>query len=121
MKYSLDEYTQEEIEKNGNQMYGGKLHDEICREMELEYGYDEYKINEISVFIWKAIQGEKEKSDAKTETLKEQNKLLIEALGFYANEQNWNSNKYRDGALMFFEELGGEKAREALNKIKEMK
>jgi hypothetical protein len=49
--------------------------------------------------------------------LEQENKMMRECLGFYASEENWNSKKYRDGALMLFEELGGEKAREVLNKL----
>lgn len=58
-KTSLDEYTKEEIEKNGNGMYGGKRHDEICDYLQKSYGFSESEINNISMGVWLGIQSEK--------------------------------------------------------------
>ena len=54
----MDEYTKEEIAINGNQMYGGKRHDQICDELEAS-GYKDYELNLVSVGIWKGIESER--------------------------------------------------------------
>ena len=58
-------------------------------------------------------------ADKYIKKLKKQNEIMKLALEFYSNEENWNSKKYRDGALMLFEEIGGERARQALKQIEE--
>jgi hypothetical protein len=64
-----------------------------------------------------------EQQGSKIKQLEQENAKLMERLKelekinkFYASEENWNSKKYRDGALMLFEEIGGEKAREYFKK-----
>ena len=47
--------------------------------------------------------------------LKQENARLREALGFYADKENWNSSKY-DDPIFFGEEIGGLRARKALEK-----
>ena len=47
--------------------------------------------------------------------LRKENARLREALGFYADKENWNSSKY-DDPIFFGEEIGGLRARKALEK-----
>lgn len=84
---SLDEYTKEETEKNGNQMYGGKRHDEICDFLQAVYGFDDYKINDISIGIWMAIDAEKKARD-------EFYKKEIERLGKDINYQRKSATEF---------------------------
>lgn len=69
MKFSTDEYTQAEIKENGNQMYGGKRHDEICDYLQKTYNFNESQINDISMGVWLAINAEREVSKKKIEDL----------------------------------------------------
>lgn len=55
MKFSDNEYTQEEMTINGNTKRGGKLHDEICDYLQKSYGFDEETINNISMGVWLVI------------------------------------------------------------------
>jgi len=57
-KTSLDEYTQEEIDDNGNGVYGGKRHDEICDYLRETFGFNDEQINNISMGIWMGIESE---------------------------------------------------------------
>lgn len=65
MKFSLNEYTPEEKAINGNGMYGGKRHDEICDYLQSSYNFSEKEINDISMGIWLAIDAEKAVNEAK--------------------------------------------------------
>lgn len=97
------EYTQEEINQNGNQMYGGKRHDLICDELE-KSGYTEKEINLVSIGIWKGIESErlikqKEIDELRLEydkltdwasEYKAENAKLRECVEFYSNETSWD-------------------------------
>jgi glutaredoxin 2 len=68
-KFSIVEYTPEEKAANGNGMYGGKRHDEICDYLQGSFKWDETKINEVSIGIWLAIDAEKKAQEAKIKEL----------------------------------------------------
>ena len=57
-----------------------------------------------------------EKAEAENKTLTEQNKLMREALEFYANETNWDEDSYT--YVMPVMEDSGDTARQALEAIK---
>jgi hypothetical protein len=58
-KPSLDEYTEIEKSVNGNMMYGGKRHDEICDYLQSTFKLSESQINDASIGVWMAIDAEK--------------------------------------------------------------
>lgn len=62
-KPSLDEYTDDEKAINGNMMYGGKRHDEICDYLQKTYGLNDRQINDASIGIWMAIDSERKVQD----------------------------------------------------------
>lgn len=59
----MNEYTEEEKAVNGNQMYGGKRHDEICDYLQEAYKFNETQINDISMGVWKGIESERKVKD----------------------------------------------------------
>lgn len=69
-KTSLDEYTKEEIEKNGNAMYGGKRHDEILDYLKRTYNFSEEQLVDISAGVWLAIESERAVQEEKYEKLR---------------------------------------------------
>jgi len=69
-----NEYTPEEIQENGNQMYGGKRHDLICDQLEKD-GYTQTEVNLVSIGIWKGIESER---IVKDEVIREQEKLIAD-------------------------------------------
>jgi hypothetical protein len=88
---NVDEYTKEEILINGNQMYGGKRHDEICDYLQKAYGFNETQINDISMGVWKGIESEKNKNlssaelkDVRIMELENKLKVTVEALEWIA-------------------------------------
>lgn len=92
----LNEYTPEEVEATGNQMYGGKRHDLICDELE-KSGYKEEEINLISVGIWKGIESERRVQEARFNKLKEFWKPVLEK--FEGNKFSESKNKLALDAL----------------------
>lgn len=107
---SIDEYTREEIAENGNGMYGGKRHDEICNYFALQ-GYGESEINDFSVGIWKGIDAEKKVWVGKIQSLEAENAKLKaelvkerECVDFYAEFSNWSVESHpADESSIFFD------------------
>lgn len=71
MRFSTDEYTSEEIEKNGNGVYGGKRHDEICDYLQTTYRFSEEQINDISMGVWLGIEAEKAVRELRNKSLEQ--------------------------------------------------
>lgn len=61
----MSEYTEEEKAKTGNQMYGGKRHDELCDKCEKDYKPTESELNYFSMGVWQGIESEKAVQEAK--------------------------------------------------------
>lgn len=80
-KWSLDEYTDAEKLENGNNMYGGKRHDEICDYLQSSYGFNETQINDISMGIWLAIEAERAVGEGKIKELESYKKDWQEIAG----------------------------------------
>jgi len=76
-----DEYTEEEKEKNGNYVYGGKRLDAICSKLK-KSGYTQTEIDLVSVGMWKGIESEKNKFQKEIERLKEENEKLRKCVDF---------------------------------------
>jgi hypothetical protein len=79
-------------------------------------------------FFRKAWEESRKQSLGEIESLEQQNKLLKETVEFYADESNWHSYGFHAKEVIHFNDmeylneldcLGGKKAREVLNKIKE--
>jgi len=60
MKFTTEEYTEEEKKANGNMMKGGKLHDKICDYIQESYKLSDSQINDVSMGVWMAIQAKDE-------------------------------------------------------------
>lgn len=82
---SIDEYTSEEITQNGNGMYGGKRHDEICDYLESQ-GYSETFIIDASVGVWMGIKAEKKVWESKISQLEKENAELKAQLAHVKSE-----------------------------------
>lgn len=86
------EYTKEEIEINGNQMYGGKRHDEICDYLQKSYKFSDKEINDISMGVWLAIDSERKVQEPKISALEEKIEVafgvLSEIYKYYQLEDN---------------------------------
>ena len=90
----MSEYTQEEIGRNGNQMYGGKRHDEICDKLQVDYGFSEAEINNISMGVWKGIESERNVANDKIKSLEaelSEARLVIE---FYGDHKNYSITRH---------------------------
>lgn len=85
-KFSTDEYTPEEIAKNGNGVYGGKRHDEILSYLSMHYSFSDEEINNISMGVWIAIQSEKAVSKNKISQLEKENADLKARLAHVEGE-----------------------------------
>lgn len=71
------EYTPSEIAQNGNQMYGGKRHDEICDRFQKNFNLNESQVNDVSMGVWEGIKSEREVTQEK---LKDIQKLVNQLL-----------------------------------------
>lgn len=81
--YNLTEYTKEEIDINGNGVYGGRIHDQICDQLQRDFNFSEEQINDISMGIWKGIELEKIRNDIELiplKSFKEKTLVLLDSL-----------------------------------------
>ena len=84
-----DEYTKEQIEVNGNGMYGGKRHDEICDYLQTTYGFSETEINNISMGVWKGINSERYKNQAEITKLKAEKGMMLNLIEDTVRNSGW--------------------------------